>query len=99
MKRMLLCAAALASFFVVGCSDEEFTEANLNDKLVEEGIPAAQAKCISAALFDEFSASELEDAFGGDGEPPEDVAEAMTELITDCVMDDMLGSTSTTAAP
>jgi hypothetical protein len=93
MRRTTALATALlviATLGVGACSDEdEFTEDNLADQLVEQGLfEEEEADCIASTVFDELDddeLSEVEDAFDSNGELPPALQEALTTGVESCV--------------
>lgn len=87
----LLVAALLATLGLAACGsdDDEFTEANLSEQLVEQGLfEEEEAECVASSVFDELDEdelSEVEDAFGEQGDLPPALQDALTTAVTECV--------------
>jgi hypothetical protein len=93
MRRMIALAAValVASMGFVACSDDdsEFTEENLSDKLVEQGLfEQEEADCVAETVFNELDEDELadvEDSFDSEGDLPPALQDALTTAVGECV--------------
>jgi hypothetical protein len=92
MRRFTLVAAALSvglTFAACGGDDDEFTEENLRDELVDADLFDEEgADCVAAYVFDTLSDDEIEEVKGAsvtDGDLPPALEEALTNAVAECV--------------
>jgi hypothetical protein len=93
MRRMMALAAValVTSVGFVACSDDEdeFTEENLSEQLVEQGLfEEEEADCVADSVFNELNEDELadvEDSFDSEGDLPPALQDALTTAVTECV--------------
>jgi hypothetical protein len=93
MRRTIAIAATalLATVAFGACSDDgdEFTQENLSEQLVEQGLfEEEEADCVAESVFSELDDDELaevEDSFDSDGDLPPALQDALTTAVGECV--------------